>query len=171
VTAPPVAFCSACGARAGVPPPFTCRRCDTTHYLNPRPTACALVTHNDRLLLVRRGREPWGGCWDIPGGFCDGFEHPVDTARREVREESGVDCEIGAYLGSWLDVYDDGLPTLNAYYLATADSAETAEPDGTEITEVGWFAPGALPEDIAFPDSQRPVLEAWRSALADRLGA
>jgi hypothetical protein len=82
-----------------------------------------------------------------------------------------VACTIGAYLGSWLDVYDDGLPTLNAYYLATAESTATGEPDGAEITEIGWFACDALPEDIAFPDSQRPVLETWRGALPDRLGA
>jgi 8-oxo-dGTP diphosphatase len=171
LSAPPVPFCSQCGAQANRPLPFTCARCATTHYLNPRPTACALVTHDGRLLLVKRGRDPWGGCWDIPGGFCDGAEHPVDAARREVREEAGAECTIGDYLGSWLDVYADGLPTLNAYYHATAATDAVGEPDGAEITEIGWFAPDELPEPIAFPDSQRPVLAAWRAALADRLGA
>lgn len=162
-------YCSDCGAAIGRPLPTTCEACGTTHYLNPRPTSCALVVHEARLLLVKRGRDPWGGCWDIPGGFCDGAEHPVDAARREVLEEAGVDCEIGDYLGSWLDVYADGRPTLNAYYHAAAATAEVGEPDGDEITEIRWFRPDELPEPIAFPDSQRPVLEAWRASLGDRL--
>ena len=163
-----VNFCSGCGAAAGVPLPFTCGRCGRTHYLNPRPTGCALVVPTAppvRLLLVRRGLDPWAGRWDIPGGFCDGPERQEDAARREVLEEAGVRCEIGGYLGSWLDVYDDGLPTLNAYYHATAPGPQTGEPDGTEVTAIAWFAPGELPDDIAFPDSQRAVLEAWRAAI------
>lgn len=163
---PVVNFCSACGAAAGIALPFTCASCGARHYLNPRPTGCALVVHDARLLLVRRGSDPWDGCWDIPGGFCDGFERQEDAARREVHEEAGVRCEIAGYLGSWLDVYDDGLPTLNAYFHATAASDRTGEPDGTEITEIGWFAPEGLPEPIAFPDSQIAVLAAWRASLA-----
>jgi ADP-ribose pyrophosphatase YjhB (NUDIX family) len=160
-----VRFCPACGAEVALDLPFTCPACGTPQYLNPRPTGCALVTHGDRLLLVRRGRDPWGGRWDIPGGFCDGAEHPADAARREVREEAGVECRITGCLGAWLDVYADGLPTINAYFLAEADSPEVGEPDGTEIVDVAWFAPGEVPaEEIAFPDSQRRVLEAWRAA-------
>jgi ADP-ribose pyrophosphatase YjhB (NUDIX family) len=161
-------YCSECGARVGRPLPTTCEACGTTHYLNARPTACALVMHDGRLLLVKRGRDPWGGCWDIPGGFCDGAEHPVDAARREVREEAGVDCEIGEYLGSWLDEYAPEIPTLNAYYHATAASPETRVPPGQEIVEAGWFTPDELPGPIAFPDSQLRVLDAWRAALSRR---
>ena len=168
MTAPPVNFCHACGAAAGVPPPFECAGCGQPHYLNPRPTGCALVMHGGKLLLVKRGRDPWGGHWDIPGGFCDGAERQEDAAVREVREEAGVECELGAYLGAWVDVYDDGLPTLNAYFHATAASAETGEPDGVEVTEVGWFAPDELPGAIAFPDSQTAVLAAWRASLGSR---
>lgn len=160
----PVNHCPHCGAAVGRPLPVTCEACGTRHYLNPRPTGCALVTHGGRLLLVRRGRDPWGGRWDIPGGFCDGFERQEDAAQREVFEEAGVACELTGYLGSWLDVYDDGLPTLNAYFHATADTDRTRAPDGDEVTEIAWFGPADLPGDIAFPDSQRPVLAAWLAA-------
>jgi ADP-ribose pyrophosphatase YjhB (NUDIX family) len=162
-----VNFCPACGAAVGQPLPFTCEACGTPQYLNPRPTGCALVTHGGRLLLVRRGRDPWGGRWDIPGGFCDGAEHPQDAARREVLEEAGVECRITGCLGAWLDVYSDGLPTINAYFLADAPDATVGRPDGVEITDVAWFAPGDIDDaQIAFPDSQVLVLEAWRAARA-----
>lgn len=157
-------FCPACGAEVRRALPFTCGACGTPQYLNPRPTGCALVTHGDRLLLVLRGRDPWGGRWDIPGGFCDGAEHPRDAARREVLEEAGVACEITGCLGAWLDVYSDGLPTINAYFLAEAGSPDLGAPDGDEITDVAWFAADEVPvEKIAFPDSQRAVLAAWRA--------
>ena len=159
-------FCPACGAAVDRPLPFECPACGTPQYLNPRPTGCALTMHGARLLLVRRGRDPWGGRWDIPGGFCDGFEHPLEAAVREVREEAGVEARIIGWLGAWLDRYDDGLPTINAYFHADADTDATGEPDGDEVTEIAWFAPEDLPADIAFPDSQAPVLEAWRAALA-----
>lgn len=157
-------FCPQCGARVDAQLPFTCETCGTPQYLNPRPTGSALVTHEGRLLLVKRGRDPWGGRWDIPGGFCDGAERQEDAAIREVREEAGVECELGEYLGAWVDVYDDGLPTLNAYFHAAAASDAVGEPDGVEVTAIAWFAPDDIPTDIAFPDSQRAVLEAWRAA-------
>lgn len=157
-------FCPACGAEVRRALPFTCEACGTPQYLNPRPTGCALVMHDGRLLLVRRGRDPWSGRWDIPGGFCDGFELPEQAAVREVREEAGVECRITGRLGVWLDAYSDGLPTLNAYFHAEADSPATGEPDGDEITDIAWFGPDELPGPIAFPDSQEPVIEAWRAA-------
>lgn len=157
--------CPACGAEVDRPLPFTCDACGTPQYDNPRPTGCALVMHGARLLLIRRGRDPWAGYWDIPGGFCDGAEHPLQAAEREVREEAGVACRITGWLGAWLDRYDDGRPTINAYFTAEADSDALGEPDGDEVLDIAWFAPAELPDEIAFPDSQLPVLAAWRAAL------
>jgi ADP-ribose pyrophosphatase YjhB (NUDIX family) len=139
------------------------------HYRNAKPCAGVLIMRDGRLLLLRRSTEPWLGCWDIPGGFCDEEEHPRDAARREAKEEVGLDVEITGFLDMWLDKYPDPADpdrpwtTLNAYYLAVA--APGAEPvtDSHEASEVGWFAPDALPDQIAFPDHALPVLETWRT--------
>jgi 8-oxo-dGTP diphosphatase len=51
-----------------------------------------VVVDGDRFLALRRAAEPQAGQWGLPGGFCDGWEHPADAA---VREELGVDVAPG----------------------------------------------------------------------------
>jgi len=84
-------YCSVCGAKLGGRPPITCRGCGTAHWVNAKPCAGVLVTDSDgRLLLLRRANEPWLGRWDIPGGFCEFDEHPIETAVREAAAQDVV---------------------------------------------------------------------------------
>ena len=165
--------CPACGAPLPHRPPVTCPSCGTQHWANAKPCAGVLITDGTgRLLLLRRANEPWRGRWDIPGGFCDGDEHPITTAAREAREETGFEVEVTGFLGLWLDRYPDPSDTehpkttLNAYYHATA-GAEVGPPDDHETAELGWFAPDALPAEIAFPHHAEAVLAAWRDAVRE----
>lgn len=164
--------CPACGAPLPHRPPVRCPQCGAEHWRNAKPCAGTLVMRDGRLLLVRRNVEPWLGWWDIPGGFCDAEEHPMATAAREAREETGFTVEVTGYLGIWLDRYpdpDDPEPvvTLNAYYHAIATAgADVGAPDPAETSEIGWFAPDDLPP-VAFPDHAEAVLAAWREALRD----
>jgi len=50
--------------------------------------------HNGKLVLVKRGVEPGKGKWSIPGGGVELGEEVRDTARREAKEESGLDIEL-----------------------------------------------------------------------------
>ena len=124
-----------------------------------------------RLLLMRRTIEPWLGHWDVPGGFCEPDEHPLETARREAREEVGLEVEITGFLGLWLDRYPNPAEaaepwvTLNAYYHATASDTDAGVADPSEASELAWFEPDRLPEPIAFPHHARAVLAAWREAV------
>jgi 8-oxo-dGTP diphosphatase len=148
------------------PAPIVCPLCGVRHYANAKPCGGALVTHGGRLLLVRRAHEPWLGAWDIPGGFCEQRELPAEAARREVREETGFDVEIGDLVGMWIDDYGEtGEVTLNVYFHARLLGGG-ARPDPTEVAEIGWFAPHDLPtNNAAFPMHEIAVLDAWRSHL------
>jgi ADP-ribose pyrophosphatase YjhB (NUDIX family) len=156
-------YCSNCAVSLPAGPPVTCPRCGASHWANPKPCGGALVTDGGRVLLVRRANEPFRGRWDIPGGFCELHEHPARTAAREVREETGLEARIGDLIGMWIDDYGDtGDVTLNCYFHAELVGGDPA-PQAGEVAEIGWFAPGELPAEMAFPSHEPAVLAAWRA--------
>src|SRR6516225_6728461 len=53
----------------------------------------AVVVHEGRVLLVRRGHEPAKGQWSIPGGLIDVGESLHEAVAREVFEETGLVIE------------------------------------------------------------------------------
>jgi ADP-ribose pyrophosphatase YjhB (NUDIX family) len=151
-----------------------CPSCGFVGYANSAPTASALcVDDRGRLLLVRRAIEPFRGHWDIPGGFLEEAEHPLDALRRELAEETGLEVEPVAFFGVEIDWYGEpgpGVPaTLNLYWTARVVSGEAAPAD--DVSELRWFGPEELPRpaELAFTNTVR-VLEAWRQQQAEGAG-
>lgn len=60
----------------------------------PRLGSAVLVIDDDRLLLGVRGKEPNRGKWVLPGGKVEPFESIADAARREIREETGLEILV-----------------------------------------------------------------------------
>jgi 8-oxo-dGTP diphosphatase len=146
-----------------------CPSCGFVYYANSKPTAGALVLDDERrVLLGRRRGEPFAGRWDIPGGFLEEGEHPVDGMRRELREETGLDVEPLEFLGVWMDQYggdSTAEATLNCYWTARRIGGEPEPAD--DVTELRWFAPDELPrpDELAFENVPK-VLSAWREQRA-----
>lgn len=55
----------------------------------------AIIWHNDRIVLIRRNKEPAKGRWTFPGGAVELGESLEQALRREVLEETGLYVEIG----------------------------------------------------------------------------
>src|SRR2546429_509388 len=63
------------------------------------PDTGVLVEQEGRVLLVRRRNEPGRGRWCLPCGFEDADESPEQAARREAREEAGLELVLDEVLG------------------------------------------------------------------------
>jgi ADP-ribose pyrophosphatase YjhB (NUDIX family) len=128
----------------------SCPSCGLEEYANPAPTASALVRDGDgRILLARRAGDPGRNLWDLLGGFMDEGEEPLETLRRELREETGLELEIGEFLGGIPDTYgDEGIWTVNFYWSAAVVGGEARPAD--DVAELVWFPPGALPPRDTF---------------------
>jgi 8-oxo-dGTP diphosphatase len=131
-----------------------CPSCGFVHYANSVPAVAALVTdESGRLLLARRAHEPDAGLWDTPGGFLDEGEEPQVGLVRELREEAGVEIEIGDFFGMYLDRYGPGADATNVLNLVWRAAIVGGELEAADdVSELRWFAPDALPppEELAF---------------------
>lgn len=105
--------------------------------------AAILINDRGEVLLLDHVLRPKFG-WGLPGGFVDPNEQPVDAARREVREETGVeadDLELFRIrtVGRHLEILYKGTPTGEARVLTR------------EIYGLGWFKRDNLPDGMAPP--------------------
>lgn len=161
-------LCPRCGTEldlALTPARVFCPECGFIAYANPKPTVCALIVNEaGRLLLARRAVEPFAGYWDLPGGFIEESEHPLDALRRELLEETGLEIEPGAFHGVWMDSYGDAADAesiLNLYWEARMLSGTMKPAD--DVSELRWFRHDDLPprEQLAFT-TLADALAAWR---------
>ena len=141
-----------------------CGSCGFVAYASSKSTAGALVEDGGRVLLARRALEPFQGRWDIPGGFLEEGEHPLEGVRRELREETGLEVEPREFLGFWMDRYggdSTAEATLNLYWTARVVSGVPEPAD--DVSELAWFDPDRLPapDELAF-ENVPLVLAAYR---------
>lgn len=136
------AYCPKCGAKSFVErneKAKQCTACGFVYYFNPSSSvACFIRNPQDELLLVRRAKEPAKGTLDLPGGFVDLFESAEEAARREVKEETGLDLAGIRYLFSLPNLYPYlgfEVHTLDMFFECTVPSFEgaCAEDDAAEI--------------------------------------
>lgn len=173
-------FCPRCATRLAGPPPTRCDACDYVLYVNARPTGSVIIVRDGQLrdargrnqvqfLALRRARAPRLGWWDLPGGFCDGWEHPRDAAVREAWEELEVQVRLDAFVGMYVGSYhhqDELLPVLDCFWLATIVDGQL-RPDPAEATEHNWFAL-VDPPALAFETMNQAMRDAVR---LDRIAA
>ncbi len=58
----------------------------------------AVIVRDGRALIVRRAHEPRRGEWSLPGGRVELGETLIEALRREMKEETGLDIEVGPTL-------------------------------------------------------------------------
>jgi 8-oxo-dGTP diphosphatase len=119
-----------------------------------------------RVLLIKRKSDPFAGSWALPGGYVEEQEPLRDAARRELKEETGLDGIELEQLHTFGDPGRDPRGwTVSVVYLALV-SAELLKPiAGDDAAAVDWF-PLDVPPPLAFDHAD--ILARVRHRLADR---
>lgn len=172
----PPRFCPRCGRPLeGVAPPLRCAApgCGYAWYADPKVGTGVVVDDGEgRILLVRRNHEPRLGRWAFPSGYVDAGEVVETAAVREVREETGVEVEVGEVLtvddervwGTAPSGRDEELHAIGMVYAATV----VGRP-GPLVTEVGGTTDAVAWVPVAEIESGAvPVVPLVRSALGAR---
>lgn len=109
-----------------------------------RPFACDMVlVENGKILLIKRAREPFRGEWATPGGRIDDGETAEQCAKREMKEETGLDIEIIKLTGLYSDPNRDPRGIIAAAYLVKRTGGEIKA--GDDAAEAQWFDLDNLP--------------------------
>lgn len=113
----------------------------------PSPTVDVVIAlPGDRVVLVRRKHPPPG--WALPGGFVDEGETLEAAARREAREETGLEVTLVDLLYVYSDPRRDRRRhTISAVFLGRAEGEPAGGDDAAEARPFPWHD---LPAPLAF---------------------
>lgn len=140
----------------------------TYTYEYPRPAVTVdlvifTIADNDlKVLLIRRGGEPFKGRWALPGGFVEIGESLETAAARELKEEAGVS---GVYLEQ---LYTFGEPkrdprgrVISVSYFALVDAGQQRIRAASDAAEAEWHSVFNSPK-LAFDHKQILDYAVWR---------
>jgi 8-oxo-dGTP diphosphatase len=110
-----------------------------------------------KVLLIKRGNEPFKGQWAFPGGFVDMDEELADAAGRELVEETGLKGVKLQQLHTFGRCGRDprGRNITIAFIGITKN---TKIKGGDDATEARWFDINNLPENMAFDHNDVAVV-------------
>lgn len=110
-------------------------------------TVDIVILKGSKILLVKRGSEPFKGKYALPGGFLEDHETLSEAAERELKEETGIEVKDLERIGIYDDPGRD--PRGRVVSVAFMGRTEQEPKAGSDAEEVKWFHKDDLP-DLAF---------------------
>lgn len=127
-----------------------------------------VVLSGGNVLLIQRGQPPLDGHWSLPGGAQHVGETLHDAARREVREETGIDIVLGGLLDAVDYIDRDAAGNIRHHYTlidfwarAMDDLPLTA---GDDARAAAWFELDRLGELNLWEETRRVIALAYDKA-------
>ena len=127
-------------------------------FNNRGATIDAVIIRDDKILLIKRGTDPFKGFWALPGGYVEWDESTEDTVAREVKEELGLtvlSCEL---IGVYSAPGRHPKQAINMAYSVVASGNPKA---GDDALEFKWFLLDNLPDELAF-DHEKIISESQK---------
>ncbi|UCD06560.1 MAG: NUDIX hydrolase [candidate division WOR-3 bacterium] len=122
-------------------------------HRNPVPTVDIIIEIAGKIVLIKRRNPPHG--WALPGGFIDYGESAEAAARREAREETGLEITGLKQFHCYSDPARD--PRQHTISIVFSARASGQPRPGDDAADLALFDQIALPEEIAF--DHRRILE------------
>lgn len=123
----------------------------------------AVVIEGGRVLLSQRKRGAHLElCWEFPGGKVEPGEDPREALRRELDEELGIDCEIGAPIEITFHSYPEKDVLL--LFFGARRAPGSPDPRALDVAAVRWARASELVDD-EFPPADLAVLARVRQLL------
>src|SRR5215203_19333 len=109
----------------------------------------AVVVRDGKALIIKRAHEPRKGEWSLPGGLLELGESLQDALRREIKEETSLDVEVGPVIETFDRVHRDDRGKIR-YHFVIVDfvcwpSGGEAVP-GSGADGVAWVTAGEIDE-------------------------
>jgi 8-oxo-dGTP diphosphatase len=139
-----------------------CPRCNRIHYEQLKVGAGAFIELDKRILLLQRTQAPFANCWNLPAGYVEVDESPIQAIIREVHEEVGLQVEVV----DLADVYffdDDprGNGILVMYNCIVKNGTLTESDEAASPT---YFASKDIPTNLA-GGGHNQAIRAWQKLL------
>ncbi len=135
---------------------------------HPQVGVGGVVLSDQRVLLIRRGKQPLVGRWSIPGGTVESGETLEQALVREMAEETGLEVEPLELLTVFDRIERDGDRVVFHYviadYLCRCLSGTARA--GSDALEVRWVGPEELEQLDLTAKALEVVQEAFRRGLA-----
>lgn len=130
----------------------------------PIIVAAAVVIETGRVLISQRKKgSHLAGAWEFPGGKVQTGEDPRAALKRELREELGIECEVGGPVEVTLHAYPEQ-PVLLLFFEARRLPGSPA-PRALDVADFRWATEEEL-KPAEFPPADVMVLARVRALLA-----
>jgi 8-oxo-dGTP diphosphatase len=142
-----------------------CPTCEWVHYQQLKVSAAALVESDRNLLLVKRGFDPWKGCWYLPAGYVEANEDPANAAVRELFEETGLIAQPGEVRGVYF--FDDD-PRGNGILIVYRCQVTGGQLKlNLESVEANYFSSNNLPGPLTGAGHERAIKDWLGNSLGE----